>query len=178
MLGMYRNLSDAAKGYEPEDSWDPKTACDHTTNHAACQVLFGSGVGSSTISDPWSTAGSSSGSDPIYVLMSAFELFLLILEIVAGSCGFLTFCALIVCCVRMRNRKKKFRPVAAYYRAGGIPPPSVLMAEPVLLTLRHHPQGQMIPAQVYMPPDIQAVQPLSPSFNPYGRHDGPPPMAP
>jgi len=122
------NLPPSVQFYRPNVTWEPKAACRMSfSDWDECDAKFGTLASSDDDSGPTARpsrrpSSSSSG----YNIYDDFDP--KVVWIIAAVCiaipALTSIIALIVCCVRQKNRKKFYGPLAAYYRSGGAPPPT------------------------------------------------------
>ncbi|KAH7106468.1 hypothetical protein BKA62DRAFT_687236 [Auriculariales sp. MPI-PUGE-AT-0066] len=126
-VNISSNLSSSVNYYQPNITWDPKKACYTGDDFDACENTVGSYSGDSSSSvkpKATSTSKHSGGSDYDYYHWSDENLkwAWIGLAIACAIPALMSAIALIVCCVRQKNRKKFYAPLAGYYANGGAPP--------------------------------------------------------
>ncbi|KAH7106466.1 hypothetical protein BKA62DRAFT_687230 [Auriculariales sp. MPI-PUGE-AT-0066] len=108
-LGFDVEMAFSVSLYTPSSTWDPKAACRSGGDSHACDSSTSSG-------HSWSSSWDDDS------LTATYRVYGYIIVGLWGAVALGSLLALIVCCIRQRNRKRFYKPLAAYYLGGGLPP--------------------------------------------------------
>lgn len=131
-LDVDQALPPSTKYYFVSGTWDPRQAClASDAVYTTCNAMFPTGTSNSNSS----SGGSGSGSgypgpvnggpidDPLDDGVAAGVTVLVVVLVVCAALPAIgSIIGLIVFCVRQKNRRQFYQPLAQYYRNGGLPP--------------------------------------------------------